>query len=357
MSPRENLLKGCQELSLNSEADIWLVYDGECPICRFGARSWTPKDLTDNGINLHLLDAREDVEHALIKTIDKLGFELDRGIIIYNGQEFFQGERALMYMASASDNVGWFSRAIKFLFEEQEIVRAVYPWLRRLRNLLLRVNGVAMINNLNEEPIFKNVFGKDWDALPKCMKKHYSNRPYSLDTISVEGVLDIYCGGPIRKFPFLYWLLGSVPPVNEKNVPVHVDFKSSKNSNAFYLNRIFSLTKRRTHLFNSRMARVDEKYLVEIMRFGIGWKMEYSWTGEKVKISHVGYVLNVFGVFIPFPIAALAGKVYAEEIAVDENTFDMKVSVLHPWWGKLYEYSGKFYFVDRKSVSSDGCTA
>jgi hypothetical protein len=41
-------------------------------------------------------------------------------------------------------------------------------------------------------------------------------------------------------------------------------------------------------------------------------------------------------------IYSILGSGYAEESAVDHNTFDMIVTISHPWWGKIYEYKGQF---------------
>ncbi|HFB64212.1 MAG TPA: DUF4166 domain-containing protein [Aeromonadales bacterium] len=75
---------------------------------------------------------------------------------------------------------------------------------------------------------------------------------------------------------------------------------------------------------------------------GINWKMHYLWQDNRVKLIHIGYVFNFFGHFIPLPVTFLMGKGYAEEKAIDENTFGMKVQISHPWWGIIYQYNGTF---------------
>lgn len=41
-------------------------------------------------------------------------------------------------------------------------------------------------------------------------------------------------------------------------------------------------------------------------------------------------------------ITALLGKVTAEEIAIDDDRFEMVNRITHPWWGTIYEYKGQF---------------
>jgi hypothetical protein len=94
------------------------------------------------------------------------------------------------------------------------------------------------------------------------------------------------------------------------------------------------------------MLQIKGNEVIEIMRFGLGWKMRYSWDGEKVILAHCGYALNLFGHFIPLPLTILLGAGYAEEHAIDDNTFEMLTHITHPWWGKIYEYKGRFEVVN-----------
>ncbi len=200
---------------------------------------------------------------------------------------------------------------------------------------------------MNNDPIFKSIFGRDWDKLPPVLRKHYANRPYSDDIYAVNGTLDVMCSGPIRIFAWLFWLLKGVPPYNENNVPVTVSFESEPNTAFFLFNRTFNFRTRKTYHFKSKMIQVDGCNVIEVMPFRIAWKMRYLWEDSRVKLKHKGYGLYIFGTFIPLPLTPLMGAGNAEEIAVDENTFDMQVSITHPWWGKLYGYSGRFTLVER----------
>ncbi|MBI2234465.1 MAG: DUF4166 domain-containing protein [Micavibrio aeruginosavorus] len=192
------------------------------------------------------------------------------------------------------------------------------------------------------EPIFKSVFGAAWDDLPPVIKRHYANRPYTDDKVTVEGVLHVTCAGPVKAFAPFFWLMGGIPPHNEKDVPVTVHFESDRNTKAFHFNRIFHFKTRNPYAFRSRMIQIADSDIVEIMRFGIGWRMRYLWQDGKVILQHKGYCLSLFGHLIPLPLTPVMGAGYAEEIPVDDETFDMFVHITHPRWGKVYEYRGRF---------------
>lgn len=194
----------------------------------------------------------------------------------------------------------------------------------------------------NSEPTFKAVFGASWDALPPVMKQHYANRPYSNDEVTVEGTLDVMCKGPMKLFAPIMNAMGQVPARNEKDVPVTVRFQSDKNSTAFHFKRTFHFKDGKPYVFHSRMEQIKDNNMIEVMRFGFGWKMFYLWEDGKVKLKHDGYALKLFGHYIPVPFTLLLGKGYAEEVAIDNNTFDMITHITHPLWGKVYEYKGRF---------------
>ena len=90
------------------------------------------------------------------------------------------------------------------------------------------------------------------------------------------------------------------------------------------------------------MVPVEGNELIEMMKFGLGWKMAYLWQDNHVKLIHRGYVFKLFGHFIPLPITWLLGQGNATETAIDEHNFAMSVDITHPWWGKIYQYNGQF---------------
>ncbi len=54
----------------------------------------------------------------------------------------------------------------------------------------------------DNKQIFKPIFGDSWNSLPKSIIKHYSNRQFTNDTITVEGKLDVMCKWFLK--PFFY---------------------------------------------------------------------------------------------------------------------------------------------------------
>jgi Domain of unknown function (DUF4166) len=196
--------------------------------------------------------------------------------------------------------------------------------------------------DLKNKPIFQDIFGEKWNDLPPALHKHYANRPYSNDITIVEGKLDVSCKPSLQFLAPIMKLMGQIPVRNEKNVQVTVRFQSDPDTRDFQFNRVFHFKGAKPYIFRSRMVQIKDNEVIEIMRFGLCWKMLYLWDGGKVILEHKGYAFHLFGHFIAMPLTFVVGKGYAEEIAIDDNRFDMIVHITHPWWGRIYEYKGRF---------------
>ncbi len=327
---------------------IWFIYDGECPLCRSAAMALRIKQQFGK---LHLINARDQSDHPLMAEINAQGLDLDEGMVIYYGQKFYHGKTALQFMAKYGEATNSFTIFCKSLFWAKPIAALTYPWMRGTRNMLIKQRKVGKIDNLNlkDKPIFQSIFGADWDKLPPILKKHYANRPYSDDIGVATGELDVFCKAPLTWLAPLMRLMGQIPPANETNVPVTVKFQSNPQSKSFAFNRSFDFKTGKAYSFRSRMLHLHDDIVIEIMRFGLGWKMRYFWDGEKIILEHRGYALHIFGHFMPIPLTALMGKGYAEEIAVDDTYFDMITHITHPIWGKIYQYKGRFKMEDPPS--------
>lgn len=324
---------------------VWFVYDGECPICNHAANAMRIKQQYGE---LHLLNARESGNHALVLEINEMGLDLDEGMVLYVDQQFYHGTKALKFIADHGDNKNLFMLFCKSLFWSDFLAKSFYPWMRGARNWLVRRKGKGRIDNLNLKnvPIFQSIFAKDWDKLPPVFKKHYANRPYSEDRLVVQGSLDVMAKAPLTWVAPLMRLIGQIPISNESSVPVTVSFESERDSRSFIFNRVFIFRKKRPYIFCSKMIQTHGNEVVELMRMGLGWKLDYNWDGEKVVLSHRGYVLKLFGHLIPLPLTLILGSGYAEEHAIDDNNFRMVTHITHPWWGKIYEYKGCFEVPD-----------
>ena len=195
-----------------------------------------------------------------------------------------------------------------------------------------------------KDPAFKLVFGSEWEKLPPVFQKRYMNRAFSDDVIAVQGEMEIQNSKVMTYFVPFFKLFRVLVPYQGKNIPVKVDFQSSKNSVAVCLDRYFYFPDKKPWAFHSCMYPLGKNDVLERMAFGLGWRTHYFYDGKKVVMQHRGYVLQIFGINIPLPLTIFLGKGYAEEVPIDDDSYQISMTMTHPWWGVLYTYSGQFTF-------------
>lgn len=132
-------------LTGQEKGEIWFAYDGACPICTYVAHALK---IMESVGRLHLVDARADADHPLIHRIAAERLDLDEGMVIQFGGRLYHGADALHVMALLGSKHGWFNRANALLFRSPRLARLAYPLMRGGRNLLIRLLGVAAIDNL-----------------------------------------------------------------------------------------------------------------------------------------------------------------------------------------------------------------
>lgn len=324
------------------KGDVYFVYDGDCPICTTAARALRIREAVGN---LHLINARDGADQPLVREVTERGYDLDQGMVIKFGGQYYHGADALGIMAMLGSEVGWFNRINALLFQYPRVARLLYPAMRGTRNTLIRILGVSKLNNLaagEKAPIFKPIFGEAWQAMPAVLHQHYANRPYTLDVVQVEGIMKVRASRWMQLFaPLLKWA-GLLVPYQGDAVPTTVWFRSEPDSRAFCFDREFRFPGKEPCHFRSRMMPVGGDEVIEYMSLGIGWRAAYHFADNKVTLTHRGYIWRVLGYDIPMPLHWLFGKGYAEEEATGETTFRMKMNIQHPLLGEVYSYAGSF---------------
>lgn len=116
------------------ENESWIVYDGECPFCTNYVHLLRLKDTIGN---VRLINAREDTSEA--RMVRQEGYDLDEGMIFYYNNQFYHGADAIHMMALFSNSSRILNQINKFLFRSQSVSTFLYPWMRGVRNLTLKI--------------------------------------------------------------------------------------------------------------------------------------------------------------------------------------------------------------------------
>ena len=116
-----------------------IVYDGDCPFCRWYVGHFVLADGAD------LVNARKDA--VLVEQLTREGIDIDRDMVLIDQGLAYKGADALNRLAhSHSQQGGWFNRSHVMLFRWRPLAIVIYPVLRFLRNVYLRTVGRPSIH-------------------------------------------------------------------------------------------------------------------------------------------------------------------------------------------------------------------
>jgi predicted DCC family thiol-disulfide oxidoreductase YuxK len=123
--------------------EVLLVYDRECPACNVYCQVVKIRKIVGN---LRIVDARENSE--VLHEITAAGLDIDQGVVLKMGNQLYYGSDAIHTLALIGSRSGVLNRINYWVFKSKKISSILYPFLRFLRNLLLKILGKSKINNL-----------------------------------------------------------------------------------------------------------------------------------------------------------------------------------------------------------------
>lgn len=197
-----------------------------------------------------------------------------------------------------------------------------------------------------QKVIFKDIFGKDWENLPKVFRAHYANRAYSQDVYECSGKLRIRISPFMRLFSPILSIFGTLLPFQSEGAKCIVKFLSNPNDNSFSFHRIVEYENRRVE-FKSRLVPICDNEVIEFTKIGIGWHCAFVWNGEHVELRHKSYCILLFGKIVKLPLEIFFGRGFAFEKAINDKTFAMHMEMRHSLFGLLYSYSGEFLMAEQ----------
>jgi len=199
---------------------------------------------------------------------------------------------------------------------------------------------------MSEKSVFQIVLGDDWVKLGSIIQRHYFLKPKSNDYICVSGEMTEISHSLVAKLLIPFGLLfGAVVPFKGKNIPTDVHYRSNPTNLNIYWDRVFKFDRFDFH-FKSYMQPVKQNEVIEFVRFGIGIRLAVTAEEGALVFRDTAYLWRVFGFMLPIPGRWLMGKVYVEERPIDDQYFSMKMTLIHPLFGPLFRYSGRFELKD-----------
>lgn len=128
-----------------AKEDVWLVYDGECPVCKTYCKYIRIRAAVGN---LLLVDARQPGE--LMDEITRLGLDIDQGMVLKFKDAIYYGADAIHMLTLLSTPSGIFNRINFYVFSTKLGANFFYPIGKAFRTLILKLLGIRYIENLKK---------------------------------------------------------------------------------------------------------------------------------------------------------------------------------------------------------------
>ena len=125
------------------QTDVWLVYDGECPVCKTYCKYIRIREAVGN---LRLIDARQP--GTLMDEITAAGLDIDQGMVLKFKDVIYYGADAIHMLTLLSTPSGIFNRINYYVFSTKIGANIFYPLGKIFRTLLLKLLGIKYIENL-----------------------------------------------------------------------------------------------------------------------------------------------------------------------------------------------------------------
>ena len=119
-----------------------LIYDGDCPACRFYCQGLEVDGDEAGGVNadnVELVDFRKDDSWKTNLTVN---CNPDKTMLLVRGNEVYQGGDALHQLTKVSAHRSGFVRALALVFRSPGFSRLSYPVLRLIRDFLVKSSRI-----------------------------------------------------------------------------------------------------------------------------------------------------------------------------------------------------------------------
>lgn len=123
----------------------WLVYDGECPVCKTYCKYIRIRDAVGD---LQLVDARQP--GPLMDEITAAGLDIDQGMVLKFKDVIYYGPDAIHMLTLLSTPSGIFNRINYYVFSTKPGAQIFYPIGKAFRILLLKLLSIHYIENLKK---------------------------------------------------------------------------------------------------------------------------------------------------------------------------------------------------------------
>ena len=326
------------EISQTQPASIlYLIYDGDCVLCRNITKALKIKKAVGA---LEVINGRSS--HPLVKEAYQNHFNLNEGILVKFNDKYYYGADAMHFLALVGSPSDLFNKINVYVFSSKYFAKYGYSLFKIIRNILLIIQNISPLTDNHNASLSRMIFGNAVSKLPKVLQRRYNIKPYSHDKILLKGRMNIYVSKIFSLLLPFVRLTSTMVTSPANGIPVEVELKSDPQSSAILMQRIFYYPDRAPHFFSTHIIHIKDNMVIESMKFRIVTTLLYYVDDNKIVMKYGGYAFYICKWLIPIPLGFIIGKFFAYEEAVDEETFKIQVRIIHPLFGRIWEYNGQF---------------
>lgn len=320
--------------------EVTVLYDGECPLCRFGMKNYECGTQSVTFIDMRAASALKD------KAISR-GFNLNKEIVIECDNKIFSGGEAIHLMATQAKPSKWFNRQVYRLFHSPSRSKLIYPLLsgtRRLLSWLMKIPPVFDPDNERKESTIKKQLAASWDKLNPNVQSRFAVEPAVTEHIFYRGIMDtVECSFFGKLFAQLTRLIANpLTPYEGKNIHLDVMLYRKTGLAGVYWRRTYYYLGREPYTITS-VKRADKSgKLTECVGAGFGMLLDVSEQNGNLLFRSKRYFWNVGLVRIPFPHWLTPGETQVLHEDLGEGFFRFTIAMNHIWLGRTFYQTGIF---------------
>ncbi|WML89330.1 DUF4166 domain-containing protein [Thiothrix lacustris] len=193
---------------------------------------------------------------------------------------------------------------------------------------------------MNTQPLMQQVLGTQWAQLPPALQAHYQQ-----STNTDVGALDI--DYPAMMQPYLSFLRLFGALVNRRGKAIPTTVEKWMESDTQRWKRTITFPDGKAIFFKSHWVYAGGNEVIEYVSPFMGLRMAVSVVDGRLHYSGKHLVLKLGNVLIPIPEWLVLGHTTIVETALNEDGFAMDFRLMHPWFGEVFRYAGKFTTVTK----------
>lgn len=183
--------------------------------------------------------------------------------------------------------------------------------------------------------LLAQALGSAWQHLHPTLQAHYAG-----GTVQEEGAMDVEF--PRWMAPLLWMLRWLGALVHRAQSQVHTVVQKHTEGTRQSWKRTLTYSDGQTLRFNSVWVLEDGKRLVEYVNPWLALELAPQVVGERLHFEGVCFVLRLGRWQWRLSERWLLGHTLIDEHALDARHYAMDFRLVHPWFGQVFRYAGRF---------------